>query len=62
MGLTRSFQVREKQSLQLRIEAFNPPNHLNPNNPVTARNNSNFGKIQSAMDPRIMQFAVKYTY
>jgi hypothetical protein len=62
MGVTRSFQVRENQSLQLRIEAFNLPNHVNPNNPVTARNNSNFGKIQSAMDPRILQFAVKYTY
>jgi hypothetical protein len=29
---------------------------------TTARNNSNFGKIQSAMDPRILQIAIKYTY
>ena len=62
MGLTRSFQIRENQDLQLRIEAFNLPNPVNPNNPTTARNDSNFGKIQSAMDPRILQIAVKYTY
>ena len=38
------------------------PNHLNPNNPVTALNNQNFGKIISAGDPRIMQLALKYVF
>jgi hypothetical protein len=62
MGLTRKFQIREKQSVEFRAEAFNLPNHLNPNNPVTAINNQNFGKILSAGDPRIMQLALKYMF
>ena len=62
MGLTRKFQMREKQFVEFRAEAFNMPNHLNPNNPVTALNNQNFGKIISAGDPRIMQLALKYVF
>jgi hypothetical protein len=61
-SLTRTFRVRESQSLQFRVEAFNLPNHLNPNNPTTAINNVNFGKILSANDPRIMQLALKYVF
>ena len=62
IGLTRKFQVREKQSVEFRAEAFNMPNHMNPNNPIAALNNRNFGKILTARDPRIMQFALKYVF
>jgi hypothetical protein len=62
MGLTRKFQVRENHSIEFRAEAFNVPNHLNPGNPTVILNNSNFGRIQSAGDPRIMQFALKYVF
>ena len=62
MGLTRSFQIREGQSVEFRVEAFNLPNHLNPGNPNTTLSSSNFGKIQSAADPRIMQLALKYVF
>ena len=55
MAVTRTFQVGEGKSLQLRAEAFNLPNHMNPNNPgvcsdtcVNALNSAGtFGKIQS---------------
>jgi hypothetical protein len=33
MGLARTFRVQEIQTVQVRIEAFNAPNHLNPGNP-----------------------------
>jgi len=62
MGLTRKFQVREGQSIEFRAEAFNLPNHLNPGNPVTNLSSSTFGRIQSADDPRILQFALKYIF
>ena len=62
MGLTRRFHVRESQSVEFRAETFNVPNHVNPNNPVTALNNQNFGKILSAGEPRIMQLALKYLF
>src|SRR5262245_9983784 len=69
MGLTRKFRVTERQSVEFRAEAFNMPNHLNPknpaltaNNPVLALNSRDFGKILSAEDPRIMQFALKYLF
>ena len=62
MGLTRKFRVQEKQTVEFRAEAFNLPNQLNPGNPVTTMSNLNFGKIQSAGDERVMQFALKYVF
>jgi hypothetical protein len=62
MSLTRSFPLYAEQ-LQLRLEAFNVFNHVNPSNPVTALNSPNFGQITSiASLPRIVQLAVKYTF
>jgi len=62
MAITRKFQLRESQSVEFRAEAFNLPNHLNPNNPVAAVNNQNFGKILTSRDPRIIQLALKYVF
>jgi hypothetical protein len=61
-GVTRSFKIREAQSIQFRVEAFNLPNHVNPGNPITTLNSQQFGKIVSAGDPRIMQLALKYVF
>jgi len=71
MSVSRSFAVGEKQTIQLRAEAFNLPNHLNPAVPVSALNSAAFGQIQadisgtnglSAGDPRIIQLALKYVF
>jgi hypothetical protein len=62
VGLTRTFRVRERQTVQFRAESFNFLNHTNPSQPVTAINNPSFGKIQSAGDPRLLQFALKYVF
>ena len=61
-AVTRTFHVREKQTLEFRVEAFNVANHVNPNNPSASLNSQNFGKILSAQDARIMQFALKYVF
>jgi hypothetical protein len=62
MGLTRTFQVRENQSIDFRAEAFNLPNHVNPGIPGTILTNSKFGRITTAADPRILQLALKYVF
>ena len=76
MSVTRSFRIREKQVLQVRGEAFNVLNHLNPSVPGSApgtvtTNAANFGQILSdisgtqglsAGDPRIIQLALKYVF
>src|SRR5205823_684800 len=62
MSLSRTFKIREGKTIQVRGEAFNLPNHLNPNAPTTGLNSTNFGRITSAADPRLMQFALKYLF
>jgi hypothetical protein len=62
MGLTRTFNVYERQTVQFRAEAFNLPNHVNFAAPVNSINNASFGKIQAAGDPRLLQFALKYVF
>jgi hypothetical protein len=61
-NLIRSFQIREHQRFELRFEFFNLLNHTNFSNPVSAKNSSTFGKIQSAADPRILQFGAKFEF
>lgn len=72
LALSRRFPVKEHQFIEIRFEAFNIQNRvnfLNPSNPGlvgnasgSALNSSNFGKILSDVSPRIMQFAVKYSF
>ena len=64
---SRTFQIGEKKTVQLRAEAFNILNHANFLPPVATGgtatlNSGSFGQIQSALDPRIMQFALKYIF
>jgi hypothetical protein len=61
VAVTRNFPVGGRR-LQFRWEVFNMMNTANFNNPTTALNSSNFGRILSAGDPRIMQFALKFDF
>ena len=62
LAVTRTFKRRRRQNLQFRWEIFNVINHVNYNAPMTALNSANFGRILSAGDPRIMQFALKVDF
>jgi hypothetical protein len=62
MALARTFRVRERQTFQFRAEAFNMPNLTNLLLPTTSLNSNLFGRITTASDPRILQFAVKYVF
>jgi hypothetical protein len=62
MALMRRFAVTEHHSIQVRAEAFNILNHPVFNNPSGTFTSGTFGKILSANDPRILQFALKYMF
>jgi hypothetical protein len=62
VNVTRRFQIREKQTLEFRAEAFNVLNHVNFLDPVATLTSSAFGQIQTANDPRILQLALKYLF
>lgn len=62
LSLVRSFRFMETHRIEARIEAFNAFNWFRWGNPITNLNNANFGRILSAGDPRIMQFALKYQF
>jgi hypothetical protein len=73
-GLSRLFPITESQNIEFRWEVFNVPNHPNLYNPQTAFVAPTFGQpspattaglgalAQTVNDPRIMQFALKYTF
>jgi hypothetical protein len=56
------FTLRERLRLQYRAEFFNVLNHTLLNNPDSSVNNSTFGRITSARDPRIIQMALKLIF
>ncbi len=67
VSVTRRFNVTEQQRLEFRAEAFNVlnlmrPDLMRPGNPTTSLNSALFGQVTSALDPRIMQFALKYVF
>jgi hypothetical protein len=63
MGINKDFRIskiNEQSRLQLRFEFFNVWNHTQFNNPATTVNVVNFGLVNSARDPRILQIAGKF--
>ncbi len=62
LGITRRFDVANGRGLQVRWEIFNFVNHVNYGAPNTALNSTNFGRITTTGDPRIMQFAFKFEF
>jgi hypothetical protein len=62
VALTRSFQIREAQKVEFRAEAFNLTNSFRMTDPNMVLNTNIFGQVISALDPRIMQFALKYFF
>jgi hypothetical protein len=71
VAFSRTFALREKKTLQLRAEAFNLLNHLNPAPPASSLSAGNFGQITSDIsgnnglssgDSRIVQVAMKFVF
>jgi hypothetical protein len=62
VSLQKEWALRESKNLQFRVDAFNFLNHPNFNLPGRIFGASNFGVISSALDPREMQFALKFEF
>lgn len=61
-AISRTFPIHERMSLQFRTEFFNSLNHTNFKTPGKQIGSSGFGKVTSALDPRIIEFAGKLQF
>jgi Carboxypeptidase regulatory-like domain len=61
-AVSRYFNITERQKIELRFEFFNLFNHANFLAPDNYLSDSTFGQIQGDVSPRILQFALKYTF
>jgi hypothetical protein len=62
-ALIKRTRFKERLGLELRLEAFNVFNHTNFSVPNTLNiDDTNFGKINSTFDNRIIQLAWKFTF
>ena len=62
MSLLKDTRVTERVSVQLRAEFFNIFNTVRFNTPNRNVSSSQFGRITSARDPRIIQFGLKLLF
>jgi hypothetical protein len=63
LGISRNVSVAAGHRIEIRVEAFNLFNTVNWANPNVTLDSSTAGRItDTAGDPRIMQFALKYVF
>jgi len=62
MALRKNTMIGERVALEFRAEFFNIFNHAQFENPDGDVVGSNFGQVTSARDPRIGQFALKFSF
>jgi hypothetical protein len=62
LSLSKNFRLSERLGGQLRLDAFNAFNRVNPSNPVTDLNNPNFGRSLSTETPRSLQFGLRLEF
>ena len=61
-AISRIFDVVGSQRIELRVEAFNLLNAVQPMDPSFNFAAANFGRVVNTREPRIFQFAVKYIF
>lgn len=62
-AIVKFIPVREQQGVEFRTEFFNLFNNVNFADPVNIASSANFGQIvATSTGPRVIQFALKYTF
>jgi hypothetical protein len=62
LALIKNTKMQERVNMEFRAEFFNFTNTPPLNAPAIVLGNAGFGSITSAGDPRVMQFAMKFTF
>ena len=71
LALSRTFRLGETNRLEARAEAYNIVNRFRPTFPVGGSGQglytqsfaaNTFGQLRQSLDPRILQFALKYGF
>jgi hypothetical protein len=69
MAASRLFRLGESQRIEVRAEAYNVTNSFRPSFTTTGASllglslaTNTFGQVRGSLDPRIMQFALKYIF
>ena len=61
-ALFKAFPIKERAKIEFRVEAFNIWNHPNFDAVSTALGSANFGEITRAMEPRILEFGLRFDF
>jgi hypothetical protein len=62
LGLFKNFEVGARVALQFRAEMFNVFNRTNFTNANTIMGNPAFGRLTTALEPRLIQFGIRATF
>jgi len=62
VGVTKRTGITERVGTEFRAEFFNIFNNVNFNLPNSTQSSAQFGRITSALDPRILQFGLKVSF
>jgi len=62
VGIFKNFRFKESYAVQFRTELFNAFNQVNFNAPSNIVTSSTFGRLTSALDPRLIQFGLKLNW
>jgi hypothetical protein len=61
-GAVKRTDIRERVGVEFRAEFFNVFNNVNFNNPNSNQSSGQFGRITSALDPRIVQIGLRLQF
>ena len=60
MALYKDFAIKERYNFQFRSEFFNIFNHTNFSGVSKSVGAGNYGQVTSALDPRIIELALRF--